>query len=143
MKQNRLQKGFQNYFLIEQKIQGRMLGKGYHTLAVKVTTWLLRAGIIGLAAYMAFYTLNYVIDWMSHHKVMIVLTVFVLSWLLIPLFMFLEAKHSKVPWKSTSDSEQRDWEARRKQQKMKRIKKRKKELERKKQEEEQGIYWIP
>jgi len=96
MQRNRLKKGFQNYLLIEQKMQGYMLGKGYHNLAVKVTKWLLRAGIIGLTAYMAFNALNYVIDWMAHHKVMILLMVFVLSWLLIPLFMFLEAKKKNL-----------------------------------------------
>jgi len=143
MKRNRLKKGFQKYLLIEQKIQGRMLGKGYHTLAVKVTTWLLRAGIIGLTAYTVFNALNYVIDWMSHHKVMIILTVFALSWLLIPLFMFLEAKHSKVPFSSIPKSDIELWDKRKKdslfQREMKRWKEGEKEFERIRQAQQQRI----
>jgi|GEM_PF-6079700 len=41
-----IKNGTHDYLLLEQKMQGRMLGKGYHNFAVAVTSWLLRIAVV-------------------------------------------------------------------------------------------------
>jgi len=82
---------FDAYLRFENRLCGRMLGKGYHLFAVALTSWLLRAVVVGAIGSMVFglFYLVYAI-------VMFVFKMFLLAIAVVMVLSFFAALAARV-----------------------------------------------